>query len=77
MPFFNKGPVLNGFAENKYDSVSFDELKFKEDNKCMMCRIIANYVIALLNENVTANEVKKGLDKVCDYLPGELRAYSF
>ena len=70
-PFMNVGPVLNGFEGNSYQG-RIETQNFDANNKCLMCRIVANYLIALLNENVTATILEKGLDKACDVLPGEL-----
>jgi len=45
----------------------------KDAQTCGICEVVIQYVDSLMVENATINDIKKALDKVCNFLPDTMR----
>lgn len=42
------------------------------DENCMMCELAMSYVKSMLSKNATEQQVEQTLEKVCNYLSGDM-----
>ena len=49
-------------------------LSAKEDDLCIVCETIVQYVEAMLDDKTSVDEIEKLLKKICNFLPGSMTA---
>ena len=46
----------------------------KDDDTCLICETVVQYIEAMLDDKTSVDEIKKLLDKVCNFLPDSMKS---
>jgi len=46
----------------------------KDDDTCLICETVVQYIEAMLDDKTSVDEIEKLLDKVCNFLPDSMKS---